>query len=590
MDPVSLTLGLAPIVGGMVKSYKTVYRKLKLFGSADRELARLHKLLNGQQNVFLNEMHFLLRLVAIDKEDVIESMIADGDHDRWKCPELSQALMSFYGRSYESFGDIVDEISSNTTYLLEELDRCKDLDPLEQEAEQRRRERFRQSVHRIGSAAKLACDKTKCDQAVQCLRTANDDLKRLREQAQDLNPKRQQPGTCQDTATTSQNVTGRLSSRPGSAYCTKIKRAARALHKGLSSALPNHQVRLFLDAMAVEEITITNLAILCVQGSGGGGRNIVRVRSRPTWLPPSPETTVEDMHVVETSCKRLKVQEDNQPPESDFLAVPNQSGAKKTRDRLHPTRNLCSELCHEIAGVDGQLGSDRLCSVETTGEAFCHEFYPPGSKYHQAHQVWLATFDKILEFPVETAISMVDQLKLARNIASAVLYFNSTPWLAEYWGAKDLSFFLDANDLSTSLRTLNCGVNFAAKEALGSNTMMEGLDTPPPNDSAGTAVEEAMLLYGIRNMTLHSLGVALLQIGRWHSVQPDDVLQVRKLARQIPRLGPKYRELTQKCLECDFRCGNNLSRPQLQQAVYEDVVEELDAMIKCLDLSDDEQP
>ncbi|KAJ9151047.1 hypothetical protein NKR19_g5034 [Coniochaeta hoffmannii] len=228
--------------------------------------------------------------------------------------------------------------------------------------------------------------------------------------------------------------------------------------------------------------------------------------------------------------------------------------------------------------------NDREANI--TPRTFRHEFDSRGPQTHRPTE--LATFDDILQHPVETSISMVDQLKLARTIVSAVLYFSSTPWLAEYWGMKDLCFFLDRNDLATSLRTLNLGVRFLGTDAAQLEGTMEGIDSPSDKQDSPSAIDDAMLLHGIRNVTLHSLGVVLLQIGRWSRVEPDDILQVRRLAQQVPRLGPKYHDLVQKCLNCDFGCGSNLSRPQLQQAVYEDVVEELDAMIKCLDISSDD--
>ena len=49
-------------------------------------------------------------------------------------------------------------------------------------------------------------------------------------------------------------------------------------------------------------------------------------------------------------------------------------------------------------------------------------------------------------------------------------------------------------------------------------------------------------------------------------------------------LGPRYQELTNKYLGCDFGFEDDLSRPRLQQAVYENLVCELNEMIRCLDL------
>jgi hypothetical protein len=83
---------------------------------------------------------------------------------------------------------------------------------------------------------------------------------------------------------------------------------------------------------------------------------------------------------------------------------------------------------------------------------------------------------------------------------------------------------------------------------------------------------------GIRNVTLHSLGAALLQIGRWKSMDTEDVVLVCKAAAKPSRLGPRYDDLTTKCLYCDFGFGADLNKPQLQGAIYESVVYELEQM------------
>lgn len=79
-----------------------------------------------------------------------------------------------------------------------------------------------------------------------------------------------------------------------------------------------------------------------------------------------------------------------------------------------------------------------------------------------------------------------------------------------------------------------------------------------------------------------------LQIGTWSALKsPDDVVAVRRLAQKVPVLGPRYRNLTKQCLECDFAFGDNLSKPRLQLAVYEHVICGLTEMIKALDIDKD---
>lgn len=102
-----------------------------------------------------------------------------------------------------------------------------------------------------------------------------------------------------------------------------------------------------------------------------------------------------------------------------------------------------------------------------------------------------------------------------------------------------------------------------------------------------TSVLNAQLEYGIRDLTMHSLGVALLQIGQWDLLQPNSIAEIRKvanLAERDSRLGPRYQKLTQKCLDCDSGLGKDVAQTELQNAVYRDVVCELEDLVSALDI------
>jgi len=177
----------------------------------------------------------------------------------------------------------------------------------------------------------------------------------------------------------------------------------------------------------------------------------------------------------------------------------------------------------------------------------------------------------------QAEISVNEQLHLALLLAQSVLQYHSTPWWRRDWGLSDLSYFDIDNELSASLATLHIEAKLVSRT--DNMTMQKVLDhvptTPLDND--------AQVLCGIRNVTLHSLGVALLQIGRWEILETHDVVLVRKAAEKPSRLGPRYDELTAKCLWCDFGFGADLNKPQLQAAIYEGVICELEQMVHLLE-------
>lgn len=76
--------------------------------------------------------------------------------------------------------------------------------------------------------------------------------------------------------------------------------------------------------------------------------------------------------------------------------------------------------------------------------------------------------------------------------------------------------------------------------------------------------EDERLFYGINNLALDSLGVALLQIKRWTKLKPGDITTVRRMTLRASPLGPCYHDITKRCLHCDFGYGKDLTKPRLK--------------------------
>lgn len=218
---------------------------------------------------------------------------------------------------------------------------------------------------------------------------------------------------------------------------------------------------------------------------------------------------------------------------------------------------------------------------------FRHSIYQDKEKKRLKPQR-LAVMSQMWGRSMESAMTVVDQLRLARNMVIAVLKFHSTPWLREYFVADDFGFFDGDAELSSCLRTLHFSVDLISKGYMEpAASCMEGVNLPDASQDLTEEVENAKIQYGIRNMTLWSLGAILLQIGRWSKINsPDDVCTVRRLSSQVPPLGPRYQRLTKKCLDCDFGYGDDLSKPRLQQAIYENLACELTDMIEGLSICD----
>lgn len=262
--------------------------------------------------------------------------------------------------------------------------------------------------------------------------------------------------------------------------------------------------------------------------------------------------------------------------------------------------NICSSFKPQSMNGRNMAPCSANCIgyIDTSSsDAYRHSFYQGlGDRYEQ-DAPWIAntrnvvSMDEILCRPAENSLSIVDQLKLARNLVAAVLKFHATPWLNQYFCLRNLSFFWRGKELPRCLETLHVDFEFCHRPSLQLEPSMADVD-PMREDNLASLLEvteNAKLQYGVRNLALWSLGMLLLQVGRWSTLDaPDDVLSVRKLSSETCALGPRYRELTNKCLGCDFGYGDDLSKPRLQQAVYEGVMCELNNMIGSLDIGSDD--
>lgn len=189
-----------------------------------------------------------------------------------------------------------------------------------------------------------------------------------------------------------------------------------------------------------------------------------------------------------------------------------------------------------------------------------------------------ATLASAVQPHTMNSISINTQLRLALHLSQAVLQYHSAQFWRQTWSLSDLSYFpINEKDLSASLETLHISTKLTPKaNVVALQTALSDTLTPPADD-------DVLLHCGIRNITLHCLGVALLQIGRWECVfNPADVVQVRKAAGRPSRMGPKYDRLIARCLYCDFGYGADLGARELQAALYGSLVRELEGMVGVL--------
>lgn len=121
MDPVSLTLGIVPLIGGSIKLYRASHSRLKAFRHYSREVDRVQKQFERQRLFFLNEIHLTLRLV-IEDESLVRDMVENGEHPSWNRKLESAMLEAFKPNSCQVLNEIVEEIGKAITSIQEGLE------------------------------------------------------------------------------------------------------------------------------------------------------------------------------------------------------------------------------------------------------------------------------------------------------------------------------------------------------------------------------------------------------------------------------------------------------------------------------------
>ena len=308
-----------------------------------------------------------------------------------------------------------------------------------------------------------------------------------------------------------------------------------------------------------------------------------------------------------THCRRSPELEEFKPQ-----AVPD------TAHNLSAVDNICQHFkqhaCNSSSG-------ERCFGYLQTSPGLRHFVYAaskerkPGPGSVQGLPVTLA---QVMQTAIDDAMSVPEQLKIAHKLALAVLQFHSTPWIKSQWELEDIGLFRSSGAFDESaLKTLHLSARFrkdASTKDHESDVAIDGNNASSSKDvgRAGVVSKRSCscsgseqcycnpeslgyraLDHGVDNMTLCSLGVALVQIGyrkpldilRADRKTPHNLFTARQLAKHgaFP-LGPQYQNIVRKCLRCDFDSGTDLESAELQAAVFNDVIRELESMIDRLSL------
>ena len=313
-------------------------------------------------------------------------------------------------------------------------------------------------------------------------------------------------------------------------------------------------------------------------------------------IAPHPINVPKKKHSSEIeqspgSRKRLKwAKVIDASSKDEFIPVKKAVGAPATIIEI----NLCQtkNMCHYIRSHDEAMRETanvkRCIGYLETPQMYKHRFYVRERDLRiERHVSKLHSIFDSMRCDIEDTLDITDQVRLAHRTSRAILQYNNTPWLNSRWRLRDMKFFGLKDDLNEdALKTLHVSSQLS----------------PPKNDSTTRCFMEDIqgtqnivsdeIRYGINNMTLFFLGVALLEIAHWKPIEDqmttkdlnDEVFAARRISSQPTQLGPVYQKIARKCLQGNFGTEPDLGHKNLQTAVYNDVICELESMLQKLEV------
>ncbi|OQO12980.1 hypothetical protein B0A48_02444 [Cryoendolithus antarcticus] len=553
MEVAGVVLGAVPIMIEALKAWKTVGRTLRTLRSYSREVNRIHDRLRVQQCLFDSEIETLLQSTSLGA-DVVRAMLDDPSDHAWTTPFAKSNIASVLARNADIYRDLMQSILGELGSLQ------KKLGSFDQAlaAQKKSNDTLRDNVTRLRSAMKLSFNKADYEKHIEAIRDDNADLRAIRSYSY-------QPS--------SRLV---VSSELPPSF-PKARKAIKALYEALDGTWScsdaghvRHAAKLCLEAEVGEDVRL-DLAIACTSTASSP--------PEPLWLYVRSSTSVPASQL---------------PPNAGGNAGPNASAVGSTSRDLKTCPSVCETLsqCRCPTNSEECLGyvegSDRL-SQQPLRHDFFHQCV---SKRPSPSMMTERTATAVLETTPQ--ISVEDQLRMAHSIAKAVLHLFETPWMADEWSLKDISMFLangqqagdalDTMHMTTLFRETRASLQAPPATQVGPASSSSSLQSPSCSDE--------QTLYGVPNLILFSLGVALLEIAHRAPLEtfrrPNDknnFYTARRLAQNPSALGQRYQSIAQKCLQCDFGIGNELRGQDLQGRVYGDVVGGLGRMVEVMSIA-----
>lgn len=333
-------------------------------------------------------------------------------------------------------------------------------------------------------------------------------------------------------------------------------------------------------------------------------------RKHPRDPSPTPISTMKSACLISTeTVKKVKKRVTFEP----LLQPCSLSDDRRNLDSL---TNFCdnSNFCTQIRRIIQQpiLGTNHCIGYLSCSHSSKHLVYlnsriqsiSTSPSREMALVSLRQLFDNVYRASLPTGgLLQHERIQLAKQLATAVLHFHSTPWLDKSWSSNNVLIFgLDRHDQSPDVAT-------DGSEFITSSPYLNVSIGGPQHGHDRTQRSDAVVVGGgptrssrtlVRNQALFAWGVMMLELAYQRPpssmrkprdmIQPNndvvttgdtDYFTADRIRHQASAyLGPRYAEAARKCIQCDFGRGSDLSDTRLQEGFYQDVICELDVLEK----------
>ncbi len=575
-EAVAIVLAIAPLIISAFEHYEHVATYCRTFAKYTHRIKDNLRALNVQEVIFRKANERILCHCV--EEAQARQMLADIDHLGWHDRDVATLYLERLGDSRSAFEDCIELISAKLAFMkqkLEHLDTGED-----------------HSGKSLKKRVVYAFKESNIESALAALREKTQDLVTLI----DLSEPQQTPKADRPTANLPRKEIERFA---------RINQTAENLYQALGQACTkhtDHQAHLSLETVHSNAAQI-RFTIAFSRLSLGNAVELGNTTTKSAWLTVESsisgrlEATTDASSLAKTqlSLKRARDEEATQKdakaskksvrfqdPSSTPDAIPRMStilnkAPSSDLENLCTGSNFCDRLQKFISKA--QPSNEAVGFLHLSGESK-HLIYIESKTQliMQAPPTLTTLLGALRDQRTEgiSGLSLASRISLARQLATAVLQFQSTPWLGKTWGSRRVLVSQSETD-ETEERSSQAFIS----------AQIEG-----PNGSLARADSFPSVLV-VRNHLLFSLGVMLLELAFQkplvEMIRASDkdsahagnaeYLAADRLSRQVSNhMGVRYAEVVRKCIHCYFASGNDLKQSKLQAEFYQDVVCELEKL------------